>query len=293
VNYQSMSFDPANPNPWQALYLDQSVPLPDDVKAAWLRCCSSPSRQYLLPVVRPLARLMIVFIQLLKILLPRTWSAPRALHWLISKALATFVMPDANYLILRHFHVGSENLQFLANNIQGVTVQTQPLRPLNLSDLRNNTFVQHDVNLFNFIIQLNTQLRNKQANILPKEKIDFSMISEGNFNINTLPNGLFNIIDIETAIEIFTPIYQLLLSDDDFWRATNSLQLDETIGVYAAQVLQAPEYMFLINNKHPLAQMITLTAGWRLVLHGLSAEMLHGLLKRLKGEQMNKGAPLW
>ena len=287
MNYETASFDPADPNPWQALYLDQSVPLPDDIKAAWLHCCSSRSRQYLLPLVRPVARLSVVLIQLLKIVIPRKWAAPRFLHWLISRALAKFVLPEANYLILRHFHIGSENLAFLANNIRGIDITTHPLRPITLRDLENNTFVQHDINLFNFVIRLNTELRKKKLLIEPREAIDFSMISEGNFGIADMPKGFFNVIDIETAIEIFTPVYQLLLSDDDFWRATNSLQLDETIGIYTARVLRAPEHLFLVNNKHPLAQMITLSAGWRLVLHGLSSEMMHGLLKRLKQEQLS------
>nr|CAA6817941.1 MAG: Unknown protein [uncultured Thiotrichaceae bacterium] len=37
--------DPADPNPWYALYLDQMTPLSDEVKTAWLKvevassCC--------------------------------------------------------------------------------------------------------------------------------------------------------------------------------------------------------------------------------------------------------------
>ncbi len=45
-----------------------------------------------------------------------------------------------------------------------------------------------------------------------------------------------------SAIELFTPLYQLMLTDNDFWRAANSLQLDETIGIYAATILAAPEH---------------------------------------------------
>ena len=48
---------------------------------------------------------------------------------------------------------------------------------------------------------------------------------------------LDNFIDLQTAIELFTPVYQLFLTDNDFWRATNSLQLDETIGLYVATLL--------------------------------------------------------
>ena len=52
--------DPRDPNPWLANYLDQSTPLDDAVKRAWLADSASGSRQYLLPIIRPLARTCIV-----------------------------------------------------------------------------------------------------------------------------------------------------------------------------------------------------------------------------------------
>jgi hypothetical protein len=100
-----------------------------------------------------------------------------------------------------------------------------------------------------------------------------------------MPERWTNFIDLETAIELFTPVYQLFLTDNDFWRATNSLQLDETIGLYAARLLGQPWNMFLVNNKHPLVALSTLRAGHRLVLHGLASEMLHALLADAKRRQ--------
>ena len=41
----------------------------------------------------------------------------------------------------------------------------------------------------------------------------------------------------------------------------------------------------LLNNKHPLVPMSTLRAGFRLVLHGLSTEMLHCVLMEMKEAQ--------
>jgi hypothetical protein len=89
-------------------------------------------------------------------------------------------------------------------------------------------------------------------------------------------------MDLQTAIEMFTPTYQLFLTDNDFWRASNSLQLDETIGIYVATIMNSPQHLILLNNKHPLVPMSTLRAGYRLVLHGLSTEMLHALLMDMK-----------
>ena len=96
-----------------------------------------------------------------------------------------------------------------------------------------------------------------------------------------MPRGLFNKLDLQSAIEVYTPVYQLLLTDNDFWRASNSLQLDETVAIYVAKILASPEHLVLLNNKHPMVSLSTLRAGHRLVLHGLSTEMLHCLLMRM------------
>ncbi|MOA22314.1 hypothetical protein D3C78_1428630 [compost metagenome] len=57
------------------------------------------------------------------------------------------------------------------------------------------------------------------------------------------------------------------------------------MAIYCAKILASPEHLVLLNNKHPLVPMTTLYAAYRLVLHGLSSEMLHSLLMRMaRGE---------
>lgn len=273
--------DPDDPNPWVALYLDQSTPLPDAVKEAWLRDSASRSRQFVMPFVRPLARLAIVMIQIVKAFVPRSLRAPRTLHWLLATGLKYFASPEANWLILRHFHLGSEILAFVGGNA-GVSVPSNPLKPLRLDDLKENLFLIHDLNLFNFVIYLNRALRKAGRELTPPERLNVSMINECPLDIRDLPRRWTNVLDLQTAIELFTPAYQLFLNDHDFWRASNSLQLDETVGLYAARLTGWPEHLVLLNNKHPLVPMSTLRAGYRLVLHGLSTEMLHSLLLQLR-----------
>ena len=88
-DFETLAHDPDDPNPWLALYLDRSTPLGAHVKRAWLADSSSPSRQYLLPIVRPLARLTIILFQLLKIVMPRNLRAGfrLVLHALASETL--------------------------------------------------------------------------------------------------------------------------------------------------------------------------------------------------------------
>jgi len=275
--------DPADPNPWLALYLDRSTPLPDAVKEAWLADSSCGSRQYLLPFLRPLARAFIILIQVVKTFLPRKWSHSKLLHRILAWGLEHFVSPEANWLILRHFHLGAQILAFIARNAP-VQVSTTPLEPMCIADLRDELFVKHDLNLFNFVIRLNGALREAGVEMHAPDNVDFSMIHDPGLRLEDMPQRKRNLLDLQSAIELFTPLYQLMLTDNDFWRAANSLQLDETIGIYAAQILGAPQHLILVNNKHPLVPMSTLRAGYRLVLHGLSTEMLHSLLMQMKAE---------
>lgn len=283
--------DPRDPNPWMAVWLDRSIPIDDSVKRAWLEDSSSRSRQFLLPVVRPLARTAIVLIQVIKIFLPSTLTSSRVLHWLLSESLKTFVTPNANWLILRHFHLGAEILAFLGRNIQGVRIPPlEDMRMRNLDDLKRDAFLKHDLNVFNFVIYMNRQLREQGRDIAPVEQLDFGDITDGDLPIEPMPDRWCNKVDLQTAIELYTPVYQLFLTDNDFWRATHSLQLDETIAIYAARVLNDPLPALLVNNRHPMIPMSTLRSGARLVLHGLSVEMLHAFLVLKKREQARQRA---
>lgn len=283
-DFLDQAHDPRDPNPWLALHLDRSTPIDETVKQAWLADSSSASRQYLLPFIRPLARTLIVLIQVAKVFAPRKLAFSRTLHRLLAWGMENFIRPEANWLILRHFHLGSQVLAFIARNAP-VDVPTNPLTPTRISDVREEMYLVHDLNLYNFVIRLNQALRDNGLQLQHVADPDLSMIEQPPLRLEDMPRRRRNFLDLQSSIELFTPIYQLMLSDNDFWRATNSLQLDETIGLYAATLLDAHDHLVLINNRHPLVPMSTLRAGFRLTLHGLSTEMLHGLLVRMRTER--------
>jgi hypothetical protein len=285
ATFDPLTHDRRDPNPWLALYLDRSIQLDDEAKTALLISMGSRSRQFLLPVMRPLARLSMIVIQLVKIFVPKKFTSSRVLHRLIYWGLKYFVSPEANFLILRHFHIGSEILAFIASNVPAAELQLNPLKPEKLADVLDDLFLKHDLNLFNFVIELNRQLREKGCEIEPPPQVNFDCVTDGPFRLADFPRRWTNVIDVQTAIELYTPLYQLFLTDHDFWRAANSLQLDETVGVYVARILNNAQYLGLINNKHPIVPLSTLAAGFRLMLHGLAAETLHATLRESKRKQ--------
>lgn len=289
--FDEKRLDPKDPNPWLALYLDQSLPIDADAKRALLEGAASWSRQWLFNIVRPLVFVFFLFVKLVRAISPRFPNLNGTLHRLIYWGLKVFGSPQTNLLIMRHFHIGTEILAFIKANAGGVVVATEPLRPRRLRDLNDNVFLQHDLNIFSFIIQLNTQLRAAGRDLTPVSLPDFSMITDGPFPIEPTRKGFLKFCDVQTAVEIYTPLYALMLPRNDFIRAANSLQLDEIIAIYIAKILGTDYHLAFIKNGHPMVPLSTLQAGHRLMMHGLDCEALHGWLRTMKRQQAAAGSP--
>ena len=150
-------YDPRDPDPWLALALDQSLPLSPLAKQALLNGNRSWSRRWMFPIIRPTIFVFFVLVKLARAMSPRHPNLNRSLHRLIHWGLRTFCTADANTLILRHFHIGTELLAFIKANAGPVRIETVPLRPRTLKDLEDNVFLQHDLNIYNFVISAERQ----------------------------------------------------------------------------------------------------------------------------------------
>lgn len=281
--------DSRDPNPWLALYLDSSIPINNKTKQALMSDNDSKSARYILPLVIFWSRITMFLIHVFKFFFPRLFNSPRVLHAILAWGLKTFVSKNANLLIFRHFHVGSEILAFIAGNVKGVEVPMNPLKPRNFEDVKDNLFLNHDLNLYNFVINLNKRLKEKEITISAPEKLNTDMITEDQFDHIDFPDRWTNVLDLRSAIELFTPFYQFFLTANDFVRASNSLQLDETIAIYTSQILGTPGHIGLVNNRHPMVPTTTFSAAYNLVLHGLAAESLHEILVKLKRKERGDG----
>ncbi len=281
--------DSRDPNPWLALYLDTSIPLNTKTKQALMSDNNSRSVRYLLPLIMFSSKIFMFIIHVFKFFFPKLINSSKFLHRILAWGLKRFISPEANLLIFRHFHVGTEIVEFIAQNIEGINVTTSPLRPKDFNDVKDDLFLNHDLNLYNFVINLNKELRENTITITTVDNINTAMITEDQFDHIEFPNKWTNLLDLRSAIELFTPFYQLFLTANDFVRASNSLQLDETISIYASQILGTPAHVGLVNNKHPMVPATTYSAAYNLVLHGLAAETLHEVLVNVKKGDFRDG----
>ena len=281
--------DERDPNPWLAMYLDLSIPINNTTKLSLMRDNDSRSAKYLLPLIKVTSKITMFFIHIFKFFFPKLINSSKILHQILAWGLKRYVSPDANLLIFRHFHVGSEIMEFIAANIENIEIKTSPLKPYDFEDIKDDLFLKHDLNLYNFVIKLNKDLKEKGIPIVGKSPLNLDMITTDQFNHIAFPNKFRNTLDLRSAIELFTPFYQLFLTSNDFVRASNSLQLDETIAIYTAQILGTPGHLGLVNNKHPMVPETTYSAAYRLVLHGLAAETLHEILVNLKLQRNQDG----
>ncbi len=196
--YDLSTHDFNDPDPWVALGLDRSTFFDPVAKAALMRNNRTWSRRRLLPIVRVFARLMVILTQLVRIFFPKHLTMPKLLHSSIVWGMKNFVSRDANYLILRHFHVGTQTLRFISDNVGGLEMVNVPLRPRTIDDLGANMFLQHDLNIFNFIIQVNAQLidQNRDIAARPYGAMDLSAIEDFDALLAPQPNKWTNVLDL-------------------------------------------------------------------------------------------------
>jgi hypothetical protein len=98
------------------------------------------------------------------------------------------------------------------------------------------------------------------------------------------------VVDFETAHELFKALFCVLLKASEYERSINSLQFDQSLAIRAARITGHAEITALAGNTFPMFLVGPLHLSQRFVLHGLFTEHLHEYLLRLKDEQSRLSA---
>jgi hypothetical protein len=277
--------DRQDPNAWDLLYLDNAIPVDPIAKAYMIRDLRNWTRNYLLIPIRIIANLLLGIIMTCKRLLPFQFRAYGLMHRSAALFLKHFVTPEACYLIVRHLCIGSNIVNFLIDNGPDRSIERSDLYPRTVDDLAKNAFLEHDLILYNFVYDYNMAM---QANPdwlaeVRSRGVDYSSIRPVEIDIDcskhSAKRSWLQILDLESAIELFKVFYSLCLTSDEFERAVLSLQFDENFGCYVSDITGDYRWNHVILNRHPLAPNSPFDAGRDLFQHGIIAEYLHRYLE--------------
>lgn len=282
--YTPQPHDRRDPNAWDALYVDRAIPVDPVAKAYMIRDLQNWTRIFLLVPIRTIANFSLALILLLKRLLPFQFSNYKLMHRIAAWFLNNFVTPEACYLIVRHICLGSNIINFLIDNGPDPTIEKSKLYPRTVNDLAENAFLEHDLILYNFVLDYNAaQQKNPDwVNAVLMQGLNYNSIQSVQIEVDLTRRKWTQILDLETAIELFKVIYSFWLTSDEFERAVLSLEFDENFGCYVSTITGDYNWNHVITNRHPLAPESPFTAARNLLLHGIITEYLHRYLELRK-----------
>jgi hypothetical protein len=276
--------DRRNPNVWDAMYLDTAIPVDLVAKAYMIRDLRSWTRAYLLLPIKLIANILLALIMTVKRLLPFQFSNYILMHRSAAWFLKHFASPEACYLIVRHICLGSNIVNFLIENGPDLEIEKATLYPRSVDDLAENAFLEHDLILYNFVLDY-SKAQQENPNWLQQvhqNKLSYESIQPIDLKIDCTRRSWLQILDLESAIELFKVFYSLCLTSDEFERAVLSLEFDENFGCYISQLTGDYNWNHVITNRNPLAPDSSFGSARSLLLHGIITEYLHRYLELRK-----------
>jgi hypothetical protein len=204
---------------WEAVYADPSVPLDRALVRQIIDDQRRLSRRWLYPIVRVLSRVVVAMISVVKRVLPFRWMPLATMDRLCVWFLRRFVSPDAVELLIRHFVVETNLVNFIIRNTP-VEMDPVTLRPEALAGLGDQAVVEHDVNVYDVLIALDgTPPR--------ADTLDFTQLDIPPLDAERHRRRLLR-LDIQTALCFMNIPFSMALSVEEYRRAVHSMRFDDS-----------------------------------------------------------------
>jgi hypothetical protein len=221
---------------WQAIVAD---PAPFDRATLRLvvRDQQRWSRRWLYPWVRVLSRFLVGLIRAVRCVAPGRLRAHATMDRLCVWFLRRFVSPEAGTLLIRHFVVETNLLNFVVANAGVAGLSPVDLRPRTLGDLGDRAIIRHDLNVYQVLIALGASRRPLPAPVprpLPVG-LDFDALRVGPIDAEPHRRRWLN-LDIQTALCLMNVPFALCLTAHEYRRAVHSLRLDASLMGVLAQL---------------------------------------------------------
>lgn len=212
---------PHDPSIWEAISADPSIPLDRALVRKILDDQQRPSRQWLYPVARVLSRVVVAVVSIVKRFVPRRWMSLETMDALCIWFLRRFVSPDAVELLIRHFVVETNLLNFLIRNTPAA-IEPVTLRPTTLAGLGDHAVVEHDLNVYDVFIALDG------AGLSGRASLDFQQLDVPPLDPERRRRRFLR-LDIQTALCFMNIPFSIALSRDEYRRAVHSMRFDDSL----------------------------------------------------------------
>jgi hypothetical protein len=207
------------------MFADPSIPVDRATLRLVILDQRRPSRALLYPWVRVLSRVTVTLIVGGKRICPVRFSAHATMDRMCLWFLRRFVSPAAVALLIRHFIVETNLLNFCVRNARATGGAAVGLRPVTLAGLGNRAVIEHDLNVYRVLFALGSAGGPPQPR---RGDLDFGMLDVPEVDPEPETRRLLN-LDIQTALCLMNIPFALCLTPGEYRRAVHSLRLDASV----------------------------------------------------------------
>jgi hypothetical protein len=267
------------PSLWDVMSVDPAVPIDLATLRLIIRDQQRASRAFAYPWVRILSRTAVMAIVVGKRVLPVKFSAHATMDRMCLWFLRHFVSPDAVSLLIRHFVVETNLLNFCLRNA-GLPGEVE-LRPTTLAELGDRAVIEHDLNVYRTLLALAGAGQLSRA-----ARLDFGMLSVPDIDPEPRTRRLLR-LDIQTALCLMNIPFAFCLTPDEYRRAVHSLRLDASLLTILADITGDSAFL---GWRQPAVRVDTnVDVPAAVYEHALLCELAHARLRRNAGYGVNLG----
>ncbi|WP_158299897.1 DUF6999 family protein [Glycomyces paridis] len=263
-----------DPSMWEAVVADPAIPLDRETARMIADDQRRWTRTWLYPVARPVSRVLALVIVALKRLTPVRWTAHRLMDRLCIWFLRRFVDPLAVELLIRHFVVETNLLNFIVRNT-ATPIDPVTLRPTTLAGLGDNAVIEHDVNVYDVLAALD------MARTGP---LDFSGLDIPPLDPERGRRRLMR-LDIQTALCLMNLPFAACLTPDEYRRAVHSMRFDDSILCLLADLTGDPTFLRWLNGDLSVRADSNTDVPRAVYRHAVVCEYAHARLVALAAER--------
>lgn len=269
--------DRTDPSIADVLRFDPTLPFSQEVRELASRDLGRWSHRGLLPMARVLSLVVVACIRFCKRVAPFQFSWHRGIDILCVWFLRHFASADAGELLARHFTVETNLLAFIAQNC-GAVIQAPDLRPRRLEDLGGDAVIQHDLAVYNLIVDVGLAGADVRT---ARSSLDFSSLEVPSIDVDRSRKRILE-LDIETSLYLMNIPFCLFTTEREYERAVNSFQLDESIGAMLAGLSGDPTFRMWTPNKFPAWISVRRDVARELFWHACVSEYAHTHLEYIR-----------